>query len=272
MKLTKRVAKLGRGVLWMALPGLLTAGPVGAQTTPVANPDIESIRSEMRQMQQDYERRMDLLEKRLEQIESGAATNLPPATNISAMPAPVKVATNAMPTESERGNAFANIQYDQHGAAHESVLAQPENAVLKKRIDQVLNDFVDTGGYFRAGYGRDDKGGPQPAFMAPGAFAKYRLGNEAEDYGEFMVGKNWYVPDLFSTDAGERPDGTPTGPIARTQVRMAFYDPYSSSGGNSTDVTSAGGVGEHRQRRGLAAIAEILGRQSFLSPAGHPHQ
>jgi maltoporin len=52
-----------------------------------------------------------------------------------------------------------------------------------------------------------------------------------------MVGKNWYAPDLFSPDAAVRPDGTPTGPIARAQVRVAFYDPYSSSGGNNFQTT-----------------------------------
>ena len=72
--------------------------------------------------------------------------------------------------------------------------------MLKERIEKVLNDFVDVKGYFRAGYGRDQKGGPQPAFQAPGAFAKYRLGNETENYGELTVGKNWYVSDLFSLE------------------------------------------------------------------------
>jgi maltoporin len=210
---------------------LLAAGPLHAQSAPASNPEVDAIRKEMQQMRTDYGSRMDALEKRLEEVEAGAG-----ATNVAAAKTGT-ADTNAAPSESERGNAFANIQYEQHGATRESVLAQPENAVLKKRFEEVMNNFLDTGGYFRAGYGQDDKGGPQPAFQAPGAFAKYRLGNEAENYGELMVGKNWSAQDLFSTDAGQRADGTPTGPIARTQVRMAFYDPYSSSGGNSTDVT-----------------------------------
>jgi maltoporin len=206
--------------------------PASAQTA--TNSEVDAIRKEMQEMRADYERRMDALEKRLEQAGS-AKTNGGP--EVQAAKSQTGNPTNTVPPESERGQAFANLQFDQHGATRESVMAQPENAVMKQRIEQVLNDFMDTAGYFRAGYGRDDKGGPQPAFQAPGAFAKYRLGNEAENYGELMLGKNWYVPDMFSTTAGARPDGTPTGPIARTQVRVAFYDPYSSSGGNSTDVT-----------------------------------
>ena len=32
-------------------------------------------------------------------------------------------------------------------------------------------------------------------FEAPGAGAKYRLGNEAETYGEFIFVNNWINPD-----------------------------------------------------------------------------
>ncbi|HJZ62986.1 MAG TPA: carbohydrate porin [Candidatus Acidoferrum sp.] len=46
-------------------------------------------------------------------------------------------------------------------------------------------------GYFRSGYGQNSKGGAQVAFQAPGADAKYRLGNEAETYGEFIFVNNW---------------------------------------------------------------------------------
>ena len=205
--------------------------PAARAQTP-ASPEVEAIRKEMQQMRADYERRMDLLEQRLQQVAPGAAsTNLP-------LPAVVAADTNSAPTAQARGLAFANQQFQQHTESRNLGSTASNNPVLKERIEKVLNDFVDVKGYFRAGYGRDQKGGPQPAFQAPGAFAKYRLGNETENYGELTVGKNWYVSDLFSLEPElPRPDGTPTGPIARAQVTTAFYDPYSSSGGNSTTVT-----------------------------------
>ena len=49
-------------------------------------------------------------------------------------------------------------------------------------------------GYLRAGYGLNGRGGQQVAFQAPGAGAKYRLGNEAETYGEFILVNNWLNP------------------------------------------------------------------------------
>ncbi len=117
----------------------------------------------------------------------------------------------------------------------------------------------------RAGYGRNNQGGPQVGFQAPGALAKYRLGNEAENYGELAFGKNWYVPGIFSADPKQRPDGTPTGPIARTQVRLSFYNPYTaynSSAGTDFAVPEAwASIGNVV---GQPALDEVLGRQPLL--------
>jgi maltoporin len=53
-------------------------------------------------------------------------------------------------------------------------------------------------GYFRAGYGLNSVGGQQVAFQAPGADAKYRLGNEAETYAELIFVNNWLNPEHIS--------------------------------------------------------------------------
>jgi maltoporin len=50
-------------------------------------------------------------------------------------------------------------------------------------------------GYFRAGFGLNSVGGQQVAFIAPGADAKYRLGNEAETYAELIFVNNWVNPN-----------------------------------------------------------------------------
>ena len=59
-----------------------------------------------------------------------------------------------------------------------------EDRLVTQRFEQVLNNFVDFGGYFRSGYGRSGAGGPMVAFQAPGAGSKYRLANEPETYAE----------------------------------------------------------------------------------------
>jgi len=46
-------------------------------------------------------------------------------------------------------------------------------------------------GYLRSGAGLNGEGGRMVAFQAPGADAKYRLGNEADTYGELTFVNNW---------------------------------------------------------------------------------
>jgi len=127
---------------------------------------------------------------------------------------------------------------DEFRAGTETREQPTERRYLNERVEQVLNNFVDIGGYFRAGYGRSGAGGPMVGFKAPGAVSKYRLGNEAENYGELIVGKNFFLPGIFKLDGATRPDGTFKGPIARVQVRVSFFNPYSSYG--SADATSVG--------------------------------
>ena len=218
-------------LLPIALAAILNSTNLLYAQTPVApNPEVEAIRHEMQQMQQDYEQRIRALESRLEKIETAVATNC--ATN-----AVLLVSTNSAAAAAERGMVFADQQFQGDTEVRPEAAAQ-QNPAIKAQVQKVLNNFIDFNGYFRAGYGRDNQGGPQPAFQAPGAFSKYRLGNEAETYGELIFGKNWYVPDMFSPNAPSRTDGTPDGPIARAQVRVAFYDPYGNSGSSSSFQTS----------------------------------
>jgi maltoporin len=65
-------------------------------------------------------------------------------------------------------------------------------------------------GYLRSGFGINGEGGDQVAFIAPGADAKYRLGNETETYGELAFVNN-FKP--------EQPDGAQF----KVQVRVAFH-------------------------------------------------
>ena len=66
-------------------------------------------------------------------------------------------------------------------------------------------------GYLRSGYGMNGEGGKMEAFIAPGAFAKYRLGNEPETYGELALVNNWL-----------REDHPLSAPFIRTTVMMSY--------------------------------------------------
>jgi len=67
-----------------------------------------------------------------------------------------------------------------------------------KNLQQQLGTF-EFHGYFRSGYGLNSVGGEQVAFQAPGAGAKYRLGNEAETYAELIFVNNWVNPEHDSS-------------------------------------------------------------------------
>jgi maltoporin len=66
-------------------------------------------------------------------------------------------------------------------------------------------------GYFRSGFGMNGEGGKMEAFKAPGAGAKYRLGNESDTYGEIGLTHNWL-----------RLDDPSLSPYVRTTVMLSY--------------------------------------------------
>jgi maltoporin len=71
-------------------------------------------------------------------------------------------------------------------------------------------------GYFRLGFGMSSQKGRQVCFQAPGAGAKYRLGNECDQYGEF----NFSAPMYVGTD----------GVVASAYFMPAVYIPSTNAG------------------------------------------
>ena len=72
-------------------------------------------------------------------------------------------------------------------------------AAHSARGDEPSSRVFELHGYFRSGFGLNSHGWQQVAFWAPGAAAKYRLGNEAETYGEIGLDANWINPDHSDT-------------------------------------------------------------------------
>ncbi len=140
------------------------------------------------------------------------------------------------PDEAEK-TPVSKILEEEFRADTETREQSNENRLLIERTKLVLNNFIDIGGYFRAGYGRTGAGGPMVGFQAPGAGSKYRLGNEAENYGELILSKSYHWPGTFDLDEQKAGD-TLKGPIAHVQVRISFFNPYSAFG--SSDATSVG--------------------------------
>jgi maltoporin len=197
--------------------------------------EMEQLKQEYDQMKQAYEERFKKLDDRLKQLED--ANSVPAAASVAAVPAATPVpkvivqATTPNPAGQGPSSAVAQtgeakVLFQEPTDSMQLALAEQESKPVRERMERVLRDYVDIAGYFRAGYGRDDEGGPQVGFQAPGALAKGRLGNEAENYGELIIGKNFYLPGAFSLGQGPRANGGSSEPIARFQVRLSMYNPY----------------------------------------------
>jgi maltoporin len=98
-------------------------------------------------------------------------------------------------------------QSDQVGDKFQGKLAQAPTYNFLREADQKIAKLQEQlgtfefHGYFRSGYGLNSVGGQQVAFQAPGAGAKYRLGNEAETYSELIFVNNWLNPEHDSSRA-----------------------------------------------------------------------
>jgi maltoporin len=79
-----------------------------------------------------------------------------------------------------------------------SPLAEQQLEQIRKMV-MAMPKLFEYDGYVRSGFAVNAKGGDADPFQAPGASAKYRLGNETETYGELGFTANWVNPDHNDT-------------------------------------------------------------------------
>jgi maltoporin len=143
-------------------------------------------------------------------VTSAAGASTVPATPAApATTAPTTTATTAAaPGTASTGSLAAQVakqvflgQSDEVGTQYQGQLSsEPTYDLLNEaevkiaKLTEQVNSF-EFHGYFRSGAGSNGLGGQMVAFQAPGAGAKYRLGNEAETYGEFIFVNNWLNED-----------------------------------------------------------------------------
>ncbi len=162
------------------LSGLLFSGSLQGSAWGADLQERDAIRQEIKQMRQDYETRMSALESRLAALDGEGKPRVPdkaPAVAFLADPdAPRKFMEPPLMDDARQKPDPESKPFEYHG-------------------------------YLRSGFGVNGKGGDMEAFKAPGAGAKYRLGNEMETYGEASLFNNWL-------NTG--------GPTFTTQVRLAY--------------------------------------------------
>ena len=174
-----RSQRMEVGRVFVAIAVFLTGSPAFAED----GGEIESLKQELGAVKQQYEQRIESLESRLKALEAHQA--------------------EGQKAEQPDAMAAAQLQVKEDIAPRTAVEAQAAPPSWAK-----LMEGFEYGGYVRSGFGVNGKGGDMDAFQAPGADAKYRLGNEAETYGELVLAK------FFETD--------PAGPDVKTQVRLGY--------------------------------------------------
>lgn len=189
------------------------------------------IDAEVSAMKQKYEGEIHNLEKRIETLEQDNAQLKHQKTAAArAAPAPGIAAdgqTVAKPGQTPTANSVVAAPLSEKQAANKEVVKKFENDLASSATE--TRDIYYQGwpfdvtklydlprpfefhGYLRAGFGLNGEDGKMEAFKAPGAGAKYRLGNESDTYGEVSLTNNWL-----------RLDEPLKTPYVRTTVMLSF--------------------------------------------------
>src|SRR5580700_7514163 len=184
---------------------VLAVALFGAAAPPVVAQQPDDLEKQLQQLKQQYDATTHDLEQRIaaleQQIQKQKEAN--EKANEKEKEKEGTVTTVELAAEQAAQKAVLG-QSDQVSAKYQGALpSEPTYDLLNDAESKIANLKEQLGtfefhGYFRSGYGLNSEGGQQVAFQAPGADAKYRLGNEAETYAELIFVNNWLNPDRNS--------------------------------------------------------------------------
>ncbi|MDD5645507.1 MAG: carbohydrate porin [bacterium] len=202
---------------------IVLAVVLSAMTTRAFTDDreqIELLKAQIEFMKKQHEEEMEILQKRLQSLEERVSRIGAADRDIRSVITEAEEKKTAETKEEIAGEegipaAVLTAKVSAPGTLPEKKDAAPHKDILKSSAPffDNLPSYVTKGfefhGYLRSGFGINGNGGDQIAFIAPGADAKYRLGNETETYGELAFVNN-FKP--------EQQDGA----RFKLQVRVAF--------------------------------------------------
>lgn len=137
--------------------------------------DLDSLRKELETIKADYSARIARLEAKIAELDQTRAV----------------AAEALLRAEEARQTADRNRRV---------IAALAKTPLFDVNLPEPAKPF-EFHGYARSGFGINERGGQQIAFQAPGAPAKYRLGNEAETYAEMVFVNNWLNPERDDGEA-----------------------------------------------------------------------
>jgi len=191
-----------KGVALVVTVVLTQVARSSAQQSGDLQQQLEQLKQQYEQTTQDLQQRIAVLEQQIQkQNEAAAQQNEAAKTSDEATVSAAELAAENAVRKVLFGNSNkvgAQYQGKVPSVPTYDLLQEAETKI--EGLQRQLGTF-EFHGYFRSGYGLNSQGGQQVAFQAPGAGAKYRLGNEAETYGEFIFVNNWVNPEHDSDKA-----------------------------------------------------------------------
>jgi maltoporin len=209
----------------------------------------DDLQKQLQQLKQQYEQTTEELQQRITALEQQIEQQKETAEKTKAG----KVSAAELAAEQAAQKAVLG-ETDDVGAKFQGDLSsEPTYDLLREADEQIVKlqeqaKSFEFHGYFRSGYGLNSVGGQQVAFQAPGAGAKYRLGNEAETYGELIFVNNWVNPEHSSGKAWFKTEAM----IEANTTNAASYANFPAGTGND----------QFRLREAFVQAGNVLESQS----------
>ncbi|MGA9242073.1 MAG: carbohydrate porin [Silvibacterium sp.] len=202
---------------------------------------VDDLKQEYQATTQAMSLRIDALEQQIEQQKETAAQNS--AGTVSTLELAVQQAAGRI--LSDRSSQVGAKYQDQLVNAPTYTSIRDADQRLTKLQEQV--GAFEFHGYFRSGNGVNSVGGHWVAFQAPGADAKYRLGNEAETYAELIFVDNWLNPDHASDKAWAKAE--------------FMVEANTTSSANFANFTNGAGNDQFRFREAFVQAGNVIENQ-----------
>ena len=164
---------------------------------PAQGQTMQELQQQIQQMKQLYEQQISALEGRIASLEQAnrAMAHATQENVVSVQDLQAEISKQVLEQEQPKLTKGEKTEIEQTELAntpqYDSI--QDSEKVVSELKQQVKQ--FEFHGYLRSGQGLNSLGGQMVAFQAPGAGAKYRLGNEAETYGEMIFVNNWINPN-----------------------------------------------------------------------------
>jgi len=165
---------------------LADAPALCAQTAKDLQNELQQLKQEYEQRIVDLEGRIALLEKQNAAIAAATEKNTTSVTDLKTEAAEQNPQSPA--DKLTRDERTKILQEEVANTPRYDLIRDAESRIAALTEQLKVFEFH---GYIRSGTGLNGEGGQMVTFQAPGAYAKYRLGNEADTYGELIFVNNW---------------------------------------------------------------------------------